>query len=135
MTKGAACLALLAVAFGFQRASALDECWTGSTTNGSNPGLNRMRLCIDDDDAVDLRVYFPNTPIQEPPTICVSTGRRVEARGSTFRIVTEVGRCENGTAMGRYDLRCTVGVADALSCTFPVPSGTLVNVALVKVQP
>jgi hypothetical protein len=133
MTKVAGCLALLAAALGFPRPSALDDCWTGSTTNGSNPGLNTMRLCIAADDAVELRVYFPNTPIQEPPTICVSSGRRVERQRDTFRIVTEVGECENGSTMGRYDLHCAVRAGDALSCTFPVPSGNLVNVALAKV--
>ena len=131
MTK-AVCLALLVVAASFHRPSSLEECWKGSTTNGSNPGLNTMTLCVAANDDIELEVYFPNTPIREPPTTCMSPGRRLDSRRDTFRAVTEVGQCENGSTMGQYDLRCTVVEENTMSCTFPVPSGDLVSVKLEK---
>ena len=135
MTKPTACLALFVVAISFNEPSSFEACWKGSTTNGSNPGLNTMLLCIAASDTIELRVHFPNTPIREPPTTCVSTGRRLDSQGNTFRIVTEVGQCENGNTMGQYDLQCTIGADETMSCTFPVPSGNLVNVMLEKVFP
>jgi hypothetical protein len=135
MIGRSACSALLLVAVGFLAPSPLDTCWRGSTTNGSNPGLNTMTLCIADDGAAGLRVYFPNTPLQEPPTNCSASGLRTEAQGNTFRIVTDVGRCDNGGIMGQYDLRCTVAVEDTLLCTFPVASGNLIDLRLEKIAP
>jgi hypothetical protein len=135
MTKLAAWLPLFVLAISLHEPSPLGECWKGRTTNGSNPGLNTMLLCIDARDQVELRVHFPNTPIQEPPTTCMTKGRRSDSQGNTFRIVTEVGECANGNTMGQYDLRCTVGAEETMSCTFPVASGNLINVMLEKIFP
>ena len=133
MTNPSVCLALFAGVVAFHAPSSFDECWKGSTTNGSNPGLNTMTLCVAANDDIELEVYFPNTPVREPPTTCLSPGRRLDSRGNTFRVATEVGQCENGGTMSRYDLRCTLVEEDAMSCTFPVPSGNLISVRLEKV--
>jgi len=135
MTKPTSCLALFVVAVSLHGPSSLEACWKGFTTNGSNPGLNTMLLCIAANDAIDLRVYFPNTAIREPPTTCMSRGRRSDSQGNTFRVVTQVGRCENGNSMGRYDLQCTVAAEDTMSCTYLVPSGNSIQLVLTRVFP
>jgi hypothetical protein len=132
--SAAAVLAPLLLAAALHGSPSVAECWKGSTTNGSNPGLNTMLLCIAANDLAELKVYFPNTPIGEPPTTCTARGRRSEAEGG-FRILTGEGQCENGSSMGAYDLRCAVDAAAIMSCTFSALSGNPVDVRLEKVFP
>jgi hypothetical protein len=134
MTRHAMSVALLVAALGWRGPAALDGCWRGSTTNGSNPGLNIMTMCMDADDDVGLTVYFPNTPIGEPPTTCLARGRRSEAEGNKFRILTDEGLCRNGGTMGAYDFHCELEADEALSCDHIVRSGDNVNVRLEKLN-
>jgi hypothetical protein len=134
MTKSALYLALL-LAAGFHEPSSLQACWKGVTTNGANPGLNTTMLCIADNGAVELKVYFPNTPIGEPPTTCTARGRRTEAQGSTLRMVTQPGQCENGNTMGQYDFRCTVDAEEIMSCAYLDPAGREIQLRLEKIFP
>ena len=129
-------LTLLAMAIGGPHGPTVPEsCWKGFTTNGSNPGLNTMMFCITPGNAVELRVYFPNTAIQEPPTTCLSRGRRMSAEGGAIRVVTVEGQCENGSSMGPYDLTCTSDAKETLSCTYLLGSGKPINVKLEKIFP
>jgi hypothetical protein len=132
MTRVGVFAALVGAVVGLHGRAALDGCWTGSTTNGSNPGLNIMTMCMDADDDVGLTVYFPNTPIGEPPTTCLARGRRSEAQGNAFRILTDEGLCRNGGTMGVYDFHCSLEADEALSCDHIVRSGDNVNVRLEK---
>ena len=135
MMKPTACLALAILAVSFDGQSSAEACWKGSTTDGSNPGLNITLLCIAENGLVELKVHFPNTPIQEPPTTCTARGRKTESEGNTSRIVTGLGQCENGNTMGAYDFRCTLGDDDTMTCEHVTPSGILVHSTLKKVFP
>jgi hypothetical protein len=128
-------LGILLTTLGLQGPAPLDGCWKGSTTNGSNPGLNKTLLCISVNNAVELRVYFPNTPIKEPPTTCLSRGRRSDTADGGFRVLAGEGQCDNGSSMGGYDLRCTVAAQEVLLCSHVVASGDLVDVRFEKVFP
>jgi hypothetical protein len=128
-------LSLLLLAGTFAGPSSLATCWKGTTTNGSNPGLNMTLLCIAENGAVDLRVHFPNSPIGEPPTTCFARGRRQGGESKAFTIVVQDGRCENGSAMGGYEFQCEMAPRDTISCTHRNASGDLVHMALAKVFP
>jgi len=135
MLKPASCAGLLVMVVGLQGTASPAGCWKGSTTNGSNPGLNTTLLCIAASGAVDLRVYFPNTPIQEPPTTCVSRGRLSEAPEDAFAITMQQGRCENGSSMGAYEFECALAEDDAMSCSHRSPAGDLILTRFEKIFP
>jgi hypothetical protein len=135
MTKAIASLALFLAAATPHGPSAVATCWKGRNTDGTNPGLNTMMLCMAANDLVELRVYFPNTPIQEPPTTCMSRGRRTAAEGNAWRIVTGAGLCENGGTIGVFDLQCTVDAEETLACMYHGLAGNEVHVVLEKIFP
>lgn len=91
-----------------------DGCWLHIAHSGEIRNL--LSVCIDGPTARSF-IFYANTTVASPPTICRHRGRVEYTSPGAFRMEMNAGPCENSRVFAADSRECTIEDVDTLICS------------------